>query len=427
MRLFHAVIGIASLVGGMPAVALTPSELFEKMAPSVWAVRAIDGTGRRLATGSGVVIGPGRMVTNCHVLAKAKGILVQRENVSYEAKLEHADTERDLCIVTIRNFQSPAVAIRTLADVKIGERVYAIGNPAGLSQTLSDGLVSGLRGPDGDTLYIQTTAPISPGSSGGGLFDTEGRLIGITTLIVSDRQRLAQNLNLAMPAEWIAEVPERSKVALANRRTAAGPLTITAPALNKPASAQLPAPGTTYVYEWRDRMYGGPPQSYTVRISGVDGWTVNESVNVGGESSATAAVDASAFSFLDRRLGLDRNALEFAPYLHAQDKRTWSLSAGEAKYPSPTDAQWTFQVSRGELEDVVVPGGKFRAQRVEVSGVREPLASTQPFNGVVQRFHYVAWYSAEVRRYVRFRYQTWNPSRSLIGDEQAQLAQHKAN
>src|SRR5690349_10658791 len=130
------------------AAALDPSEVFAKVAPSVFAVRGLDANERPLTYGSGVVIGPGRLITNCHVLAKAKGIQVRRSNVAYFGKLEHADVERDLCIVSIAEFNAPAVAMVPLASVRIGQRAYAVGNPERLDLTLSEGLISGLRAED---------------------------------------------------------------------------------------------------------------------------------------------------------------------------------------------------------------------------------------------------------------------------------------
>jgi S1-C subfamily serine protease len=80
----------------------------------------------------------------------------------------------------------------------VGERVYAIGAPEGLELTISEGLVSGLREYE-NVRVIQTSAAISHGSSGGGLFDVNGRLIGITTFSLKE----GQNLNFALPGEWI--------------------------------------------------------------------------------------------------------------------------------------------------------------------------------------------------------------------------------
>ena len=78
----------------------------------------------------------------------------------------------------------------------MGEQVYTVGAPSGLERTLANGIISGLRS-EGTHHYIQTTAPISPGSSGGGLFDENGNLIGITTLFIKE----SQALNFAIAAE----------------------------------------------------------------------------------------------------------------------------------------------------------------------------------------------------------------------------------
>jgi serine protease Do len=80
--------------------------------------------------------------------------------------------------------------------LEIGEKLYSIGAPLGLELTLSDGLLSAKRALSGSHL-IQTTAPISPGSSGGGLFDAYGNLVGITTFLLKN----SENLNFAIAAQ----------------------------------------------------------------------------------------------------------------------------------------------------------------------------------------------------------------------------------
>jgi len=204
--------------------------LFAKVVPSVWTVVATDAQGRSGAQGSAVVIGPGRLVTNCHVLTRMTRFQVMKDNVSYGGKLEFPDPENDLCQIRVDNFHAPAVELADMGALHVGARVYAIGTPRGLETTLSDGLLSGLRRDDGGQLmFVQTTAPISAGSSGGGLFDTEGRLIGITTFI----RRESQNINLAVPANRVAELPARGRLLL-EQRTAANAV--------RPAEA---APGPT--------------------------------------------------------------------------------------------------------------------------------------------------------------------------------------
>lgn len=105
-----------------------------------------------------------------------------------------ADFEKDICIVEINdqlpNFQTN---FRSIDGLNIGEQVFAIGNPSGLSKSLSTGVISGIRKLNGIKI-IQTNAEISGGSSGGGLFDQMGNLIGITSFGLRD----AEGLNFAI-------------------------------------------------------------------------------------------------------------------------------------------------------------------------------------------------------------------------------------
>ena len=95
-----------------------------------------------------------------------------------------------------KSLLTPIKGIRKFDDLVVGEKVYTVGAPIGLERTLGEGIISGLRKFEGEKL-IQTSAPISSGSSGGGLFDTRGNLIGITTFLLYE----AQNLNFAIAAE----------------------------------------------------------------------------------------------------------------------------------------------------------------------------------------------------------------------------------
>ena len=191
---------------------LSPEEIYAAVSPSVWLVRGYDADGLAFVTGSAVVTGHETLLTNCHVLSKAKRLVIRNDNVQHDAKLQHIDVVRDLCQITARNLRAPAVELGDSDRLSVGQRVFALGNPRGLELTLSDGLVSALRKNEdnGQLVLIQTSAPISHGSSGGGLFDTSGRLIGITTLITRD----AQNLNFAIPINWRRELAARSDAAL---------------------------------------------------------------------------------------------------------------------------------------------------------------------------------------------------------------------
>lgn len=237
----------------LQSLAMTAQEVYQAVASSVWGVATFDDSNRVIGTGSAVVIGPGQLVTNCHVLGKAKALVVRKENVTYGAKLSHADVQRDLCLLKVDNFSATQVEVAPLSQIKIGSKAYAIGNPRGFEQTISEGLVSGIRRNDKDEIeFIQTSAAISPGSSGGGLFDDQGRLMGVTTLGFLEK---AQNLNFAVPGQWIAEVPTRAAAALATRELARQSATrtpTTTGALRSFSGDQTIATGDWYSYQHTD-------------------------------------------------------------------------------------------------------------------------------------------------------------------------------
>ena len=124
------------------------------------------------------------------------------------------DGDKDICVLDAKSIKGKPAQFGKAADLKVGDRVYAVGAPKGLELSLSDGIVAQLRGKPSP--FIQTTAAISPGSSGGGLFDKEGQLVGLTTFYVEG----GQSLNFAMPVEWIGEVkPGRKLVAEGHGQT----------------------------------------------------------------------------------------------------------------------------------------------------------------------------------------------------------------
>jgi tetratricopeptide (TPR) repeat protein len=157
--------------------------------------------------GDASVIDKQKVITNCHVVKRTNVLEVHHSGKVYKATLEHIDRERDLCQLNVPGLTAPSATFGSAKKLKVGQRVYAIGAPQGLELTLSEGLISALRNYEGSQ-FIQTSAPISPGSSGGGLFDADGRLIGITTFYIKG----GQNLNFALPVDWIVEVPHRARL-----------------------------------------------------------------------------------------------------------------------------------------------------------------------------------------------------------------------
>jgi hypothetical protein len=232
----RTLLGFCVLAAG-GAQALSPDKLYLAIAPSVWRVFALDADGKPVSQGSAVVVANETLLTNCHVLTKAKGIVINQGKLTLGAKVQYSDIERDLCQITASGLKAPAAAIGDSDKLAVGQKIYTLGNPINLELTLSDGLVSALRKDSTERLrFIQISAPISHGSSGGGLFDRDGRLVGITSAGIE----AGQNLNLAIPISWLKDLPARSAGAKVkydgDRRTVA---VTPAPV---PAPAPAPAP-----------------------------------------------------------------------------------------------------------------------------------------------------------------------------------------
>jgi tetratricopeptide (TPR) repeat protein len=154
---------------------------------SVVTIYTFDAQKAPLAQGSGFVIGKNRVVTNYHVLTGSASATVAFTDGSTAVvqSVIAGSNPKDIAIVDVATGNRPALHFGNELDLKVGETVYAIGAPKGLSASLSSGLVSAFREDEGEFL-IQITAPIASGSSGGPLFDSQGRVIGITTSRLKD-------------------------------------------------------------------------------------------------------------------------------------------------------------------------------------------------------------------------------------------------
>lgn len=186
-----------------PSRAQSAEVVFQQAAPSVFVVESSQGDGRR-TQGSAVVVAPDLLATNCHTIGQGQTATLRRGRVAVAANVVHRDRWKDICIIAPQvPLGAPTAILGSVATLRVGAPVFAIGAPLGLELSLSAGLVSQLRTDPGPMHLptIQITAPISPGSSGGGLFDAEGRLVGITT----SQARAGQNLNFAVPSDVVAE------------------------------------------------------------------------------------------------------------------------------------------------------------------------------------------------------------------------------
>jgi S1-C subfamily serine protease len=382
------------------AAALEPDVLFKRVSPSVWVVRTFDAQERPLLAGSAVVVAPGRLVTNCHVLAKASSLVIRQDNVSYGATLEYPDVERDLCQIKVANFHAPAVAIAPASSVRVGQKVYAIGSPRGLENTLSEGLLSGLRGGGeqaGEKRLLQLTAALSPGSSGGGLFDSEGRLLGITSF----GMREGSDLNFAIPAELIAEIPGRAQVALAQRTHGDGAATgAAAPARTTGETlgiADALRAGDALEYVLTDRATGNrSPVIYRVdRIVG-DELVFNMGGRVEKSDGRVVSLTATTGGIFDSSSppgGWGRK--------DAKPGMRWHLD-----YQATTGDKWRHELDAAAIGErtMRVDGAEVKAMQITyrgwIYGILGRHGSVGPL--VNMPFEATAWYAVDMGRVIRF-------------------------
>jgi S1-C subfamily serine protease len=206
--------------------------VFEKVSKSVVIVEAVTSEGK--IQGSGVVydnnrwFGPvsdiallqlslfdiagnnfSRVVTNAHVVTNASKVSVLQGGKRYRAEVSYVNDEFDLVLLIVFGIL-PVSSPSSSTELRVGEKVFAIGSPLGLENSISEGIISGMRERNG-VLLLQTTAPVSRGSSGGGLFDAKGRFIGVTTFKLVE----GENLSFAVDAELVADIDSAQQAAMA--------------------------------------------------------------------------------------------------------------------------------------------------------------------------------------------------------------------
>lgn len=170
-----------------------------KLAPSLARVEANKTTGG-YAFGTAVVIAPDRVVTNCHVTREAKSIYVVKGGLRWNARAQFADIDHDLCLLWVPGLDARAAPLATSAGLHVGQPVTAIGYGGATGIQVSIGDVLGLHSLDGGQV-IRSSAAFSGGASGGGLFDEDGRLVGI----LSFRLPVRGAYFFSMPVEWFSE------------------------------------------------------------------------------------------------------------------------------------------------------------------------------------------------------------------------------
>ena len=193
-----------------PAYPKLPAEgIFRRVSPAVVQILTFDAEGQAIGRGSGFIVDPnGLVVTNRHVIegaAKATIVLADKRSLPVVG-VASLLAQHDLALLKVNGRNLPVLRIAESAP-EVGAKVFAIGNPRGFTNTISSGIVSAHRERAGKLLLLQTTAPISPGSSGGPLVGETGRAIGVTTGSVTT----GQNLNFAVPCNRIVELLRRPR------------------------------------------------------------------------------------------------------------------------------------------------------------------------------------------------------------------------
>jgi hypothetical protein len=202
--------------------------VFKLSANNVVKITTYNELNRVIKTGSGVVLGRSKskltdhnsrktagfiisnsngddIISNFHVVAFASKIIVEsKSGKKTEAGIVYFDSESDIAILRTGEKLSES-ELKIASKLNVGQKVFTIGNPSGLDWSISDGIISGFRTNNVSGL-IQFTAPISAGSSGGGLFDSDGNLIGITTSQIINAQSLNFAINLVNHTDFDNEI-----------------------------------------------------------------------------------------------------------------------------------------------------------------------------------------------------------------------------
>lgn len=211
MTLRKTGVGVATVVAWV--LMATPGlgsvrDVFVQAAPSVVRVAALDAEGRATSFGTGFYIDDhGTVVTNFHVIDGAAAVRVtDSSSQTYEVRgVSGHDKLQDLALLTVAVDRSPPLGIAT-TRAQVGDEVIAIGNPLGLENTISTGIISGVRSMTENVVLYQITAAISPGSSGGPVLNPAGELVGITKATIES----GQSLNFAIPTQTLELLLVRS-------------------------------------------------------------------------------------------------------------------------------------------------------------------------------------------------------------------------
>ncbi|MFI3249770.1 MAG: trypsin-like peptidase domain-containing protein [Eubacteriales bacterium] len=196
-------------------VALTPQEIYEKNLPSVVYIRASNDTG--YSTGTGVIMSEdGYIVTNAHVIeGSSSAYITLWDDRTFAASLVGYDFLSDLAVLSINATDLQPASFTDSDSLQVGDLSYALGNPYGQAyrSTFTDGMISGLNRiiemNEIPLTYIQTTAAINSGNSGGALINDAGQVVGITTIKIMSQKDTIEAMGFTIPSKRVKQIVDR--------------------------------------------------------------------------------------------------------------------------------------------------------------------------------------------------------------------------
>jgi S1-C subfamily serine protease len=188
-----------------PPAPRTSAQILAAALPSVARLQSFEMSGRAVSVGLALTVEPGVMITTCHGIPAGVQLVASVGAKTHSAALAVTDEVLDLCKLNVPGFDAQPLAIAA-EDPKVADKIYALGANAAGDFALTEGIVKHImKTPAGNVIEI--SVPIAPTASGGAVFDTHGKLVGIGTT----PHPYAAGANVALPASWIAQARSRGK------------------------------------------------------------------------------------------------------------------------------------------------------------------------------------------------------------------------
>lgn len=204
--------------------ALSSEEIARRAFTSAVSLVLFDDYGKAIKIGSGFFVKDGIIATNYHVIEGASsGIAkrVGRQNKLVLKSVIATNARVDLALIQVDKTGIPSLPLSSGRRLAVGQKVFAVGSPEGLEGTFSQGIVSSIR-EIGEDYYIQMTAPISSGSSGGPVLNDQGIVVGVSVATIAN----GQNLNFAVPSKYLLDLISTTQTNLVSKEAASGRLNV---------------------------------------------------------------------------------------------------------------------------------------------------------------------------------------------------------